>query len=61
MLAPLDTMVAIETPEHIVFRLRLAGPFRRLVAHLLDLAICYGAFVAVAWLGMLAATATKAP
>ena len=42
MQPPLDTDVAIETPEHIVFRYQLAGPFRRLFAHLLDLAFCYG-------------------
>ena len=42
MTAPLDTDVAIETPEHIVFHYRLAGPARRAVAHLLDLALCYG-------------------
>ena len=39
----IDTDVAIETPEHIVFRHRVAGPARRLAAHLLDLTICYGA------------------
>jgi uncharacterized RDD family membrane protein YckC len=44
--APLDTDVAIETPEHIVFRYRLAGPARRLLAYLLDLVVCYGAFAA---------------
>jgi uncharacterized RDD family membrane protein YckC len=41
---PLDTDVAIETPEHIVFRYRVAGPARRLFAYLLDLLLCYGAF-----------------
>jgi len=46
--APLDTDVAIETPEHIVFRHRLAGPARRLLAYLIDLLICYSAFTAVA-------------
>ena len=40
--APLDTDVAIETPEHIVFHYRLAGPARRGVACLVDLLICYG-------------------
>jgi uncharacterized RDD family membrane protein YckC len=42
MTAPLDTDVAIETPEHIVFHYRLAGPARRAVAYLLDLIVCYG-------------------
>lgn len=42
MTAPLDTDVAIETPEHIVFHYRLAGPARRALALLLDLIVCYG-------------------
>jgi len=41
--APLDTVVAIEAPEHIVFSHRIAGPGRRAVAYVLDLIICYGA------------------
>ncbi len=45
---PLDTDVAIETPEHIVLRYRLAGPARRLVAYLIDLLICYATLSAVA-------------
>jgi uncharacterized RDD family membrane protein YckC len=40
---PLDTDVAIEAPEHIVFSYRVAGPARRAVAHLIDLTLCYGA------------------
>jgi uncharacterized RDD family membrane protein YckC len=40
---PLDNAVAIETPEHIVFHYRVAGPVRRCLAYLLDLLICYGA------------------
>jgi len=40
---PLDTVVAIETPEHIVFHYRVAGPARRAFAHALDLLVCYGA------------------
>jgi uncharacterized RDD family membrane protein YckC len=52
--APLDTEVAIETPEHIVFRHRVAGPARRLFAYVLDLAVCYGAFAVLALLVMLA-------
>ncbi len=39
---PLDTDVAIETPEHIVFRYRIAGPARRALAQLVDLLVCYG-------------------
>jgi uncharacterized RDD family membrane protein YckC len=48
MTAPLDTDVAIETPEHIVFHYRLAGPARRALALLLDLIICYGVVVVIA-------------
>jgi uncharacterized RDD family membrane protein YckC len=51
---PLDTDVAIETPEHIVFRYRLAGPARRLVAYLIDLLICYAALAAVSVMVLLA-------
>lgn len=52
---PLDTDVAIETPEHIVFRHRLAGPARRALAHLLDLLLCYGAVALLAVVVALAA------
>ena len=38
----LDTEVAIETPEHIVFHTRVAGPARRALAQGLDLVLCYG-------------------
>jgi uncharacterized RDD family membrane protein YckC len=44
----LDTDVAIETPEHIVFRHRVAGPARRFFAYLIDLLICYGALLLIA-------------
>jgi uncharacterized RDD family membrane protein YckC len=54
MTAPLDTDVAIETPEHIVFHYRLAGPARRAVAYLLDLILCYGIVVV---LGIIVVTA----
>lgn len=37
--APLDTTAVIETPEHVAFEYRLAGPTRRLLAWLLDTAI----------------------
>lgn len=39
----IDTVVSIETPEHIVFQHRVAGPARRAMAHLVDLFLCYGA------------------
>src|SRR5687767_4593080 len=53
--APLDTAVAIETPEHIVFHYRVAGPARRCLAHLLDLLICYGIFVVLVLIVIFAA------
>ena len=36
---PLDTTVRIVTPERIVFQYPLAGPFRRVVAYLIDLVL----------------------
>jgi uncharacterized RDD family membrane protein YckC len=36
----LDTDVAIDTPEHIVFRYRIAGPVRRCIAYVLDAFLC---------------------
>ena len=48
---PLDTRIEIVTPENIGFQYRIAGPFRRLPAYLIDLAIRLGvalvAFIAV--------------
>jgi uncharacterized RDD family membrane protein YckC len=43
----IDTIVSIETPEHIVFQHRVAGPARRAMAHLIDLVLCYGAVLVV--------------
>ena len=51
----LDTDVAIETPEHIVFHYRLAGPARRAIGHMLDLLLCYGAVALLALIVLLAA------
>jgi uncharacterized RDD family membrane protein YckC len=45
--AALDTDVAIETPEHIIFRHRVAGPSRRFLAYLVDLLLCYTALAAI--------------
>jgi uncharacterized RDD family membrane protein YckC len=50
----LDTDVAIETAEHVVFRYRVAGPARRLLAYGLDLVLCYGAFIVAAGLVVVA-------
>lgn len=46
----IDTVVSIETPEHIVFQHRVAGPARRAMAHLVDLVLCYGAVVVVGFI-----------
>ena len=51
---PLDTDVAIEAPEHIVFTHRVAGPARRALAHMIDLFICYTAAFLISVLVILA-------
>jgi uncharacterized RDD family membrane protein YckC len=56
----LDTTVAIETPEHIVFHHRVSGPARRFLAYLLDLTICYGAFAAITVLVIIVTIGTGA-
>lgn len=48
MTAPLDTDVLIETPEHIEFHYRIAGPARRAAAYVIDLLVCYGVLFIVA-------------
>jgi uncharacterized RDD family membrane protein YckC len=57
---PLDTSVSIETPEHIVFRYRVAGPARRLFAYLVDLVVCYGAAIILSLLIILATAGSGA-
>lgn len=47
MAEPLDTVVVIETPEHIVFRHRIAGPARRAIAYGVDLIVCYGGLLLI--------------
>ena len=47
---PLDTTIEVVTPENIGFAYQLAGPFRRLPAYLLDLAIRLGSFALLAFL-----------
>ena len=37
--APLDTTIEVITPENIAFRYQLAGPFRRIPAFLIDIAL----------------------
>lgn len=61
--APLDTDVAVETPEHIVFAYRLAGPVRRGLANVLDLILCYAIVAIVAlivFVSLLGAKGTSA-
>src|SRR5262245_44524 len=48
---PLDTVVVVETPEHVRFRHTLAGPSRRALAYALD------AFVRMVVLGLVAGMA----
>ncbi|MCU0874754.1 MAG: RDD family protein [Pirellulaceae bacterium] len=47
----LDTTIEIVTPENIAFDYRVAGPFRRFPAYLIDLGIRFG-IVAVMWIGL---------
>jgi uncharacterized RDD family membrane protein YckC len=55
---PLDTTVAIEAPEQIRFRHRLAGPAQRAMAHLIDLLIIGMAlFVIAVLVGLIVASA----
>jgi uncharacterized RDD family membrane protein YckC len=42
----LDTTIAVVTPENIAFEYQLAGPFRRLPAYLIDLAVRWGMILA---------------
>jgi uncharacterized RDD family membrane protein YckC len=46
---PLDNTAEVETPEHVRFRYRVAGPARRALAYLLDLLI-RGVALLVIWL-----------
>lgn len=54
----LDTVVAIETPEHIEFRYLVAGPARRAAAYAIDLVVCYGALAVIAIALLLASSAS---
>jgi len=51
---PLETDVAIEAPEHIVFRHVVAGPGRRALAHIIDMCVCYGGVIVLVCLIILA-------
>ncbi len=53
----LDTDVEIESPEHVVFRHRVAGPARRAVADVIDLIVCYSPVVIAAVIVVIAGAA----
>ena len=44
---PLDATIDIVTPENISFRYRVAGPFRRLPAYIIDLLLRFGVLLAI--------------
>lgn len=44
---PLDTTIGVVTPENIAFEYQLAGPFRRLPAYLIDLAVRWTIIIVV--------------
>lgn len=46
--AALDTTIAVKTPENIAFEYQLAGPFRRLPAYLIDVAVRWGVIIVLA-------------
>ena len=48
MVELIDTVLEIDTPEHLAFRTRIAGPGRRMLAWLIDLALRSTAFMAAA-------------
>jgi uncharacterized RDD family membrane protein YckC len=52
--SPIDTTAAIETPEHVLFRFRVAGPAPRAVAYLIDTLLRFGV---LAFVGTLVAAA----
>ncbi len=52
--APLDTTIAVVTPENIAFEYQLAGPFRRLPAYLIDVVVRWAIILGfLAILGMI--------
>lgn len=44
---PLDTTIAISTPENVEFSYTLAGPFRRFSAFLIDMGVIFGCILSV--------------
>ncbi|WP_442510758.1 RDD family protein [Novipirellula sp. SH528] len=54
--AALDTTIAVVTPENIAFNYQLAGPFRRLPAYLIDIAIRWLIIIGVVVLMLITGT-----
>lgn len=50
--APLDTTIAVVTPENISFQYQLAGPFRRAPAYVIDVVVRWSVLLLI-WLGLL--------
>ncbi len=50
----IDTAVDVDTPEHVTFRVNVAGPSRRAVAYVLDLLIRVGVFFVFAMVASMA-------
>jgi uncharacterized RDD family membrane protein YckC len=58
---PLDTRIEIVTPENIAFGYRLAGPFRRLPAYLIDVSIMIALGLAIVLVAGFALSAVYLP
>ena len=57
---PLDNCISIVTPENIAFQYRVAGPFRRAVAYLCDLAVLWiGGMIAMFVTALLVGTGLR--
>lgn len=59
--APLDTKIAVVTPENIAFEYQLAGPSRRLPAYLIDVAVRWLIIALVGGVLLLLAVLSFAP
>jgi uncharacterized RDD family membrane protein YckC len=56
----LDNTVEVETPEHVHFRYRVAGPVRRLLAYAIDLLVRIAVLLVIGLILLFAMGATKA-
>ena len=52
---PLDTIVVVSTPENVAFEFRLAGPFSRFFAVVIDLVLLVLVLVVLGWLLLMVA------